>query len=126
MPLKFADVQTAPLKPKATVHKSGKLGFNGDAAEFMNLRGNETFCVAYDDEIGPDGNLYLLHPQPTVPDDSCIEVAKAGDYFHLNLRNFFERHGIDYEKYKIIYDVDEQDGEPEYVLRRRPDAKERS
>lgn len=125
MPLEFADVQTAPLKPKATVHKSGKVGFNGDAAEFMDLRGDEIFCVAYDEDEGPDGDLYLFQNEPTLPDNSCIEVAKAGDYFHLNLRNFFERHGIEYERYKIIYDIDEVEGHAEYVLQRRPDAIER-
>jgi len=124
MSLEFADVKTAPLKPKATVHRSGKIGFNSDAADFMGLKGDEEFCVAYDQEQGPHGNLYLLPPGPDKPDESCIQVAKAGEYFHLNLRRFFERYGIEYETYKFIYDVKEREGEG-YLLRKRDDVKKR-
>ena len=124
MELEFADVRTDPPRPKATVHASGKIGFNSDAAEVMDLSGDEVFCVAYDPEQGPDGDLYLLPPTPAAPDESCIEVAKAGSYFHLNLRRFFERYEVDYERYKVIYDVYERD-QGGYLLRKRDDVKER-
>lgn len=124
MELEFADVRTAPLKPKATVHTTGKIGFNSDAAEFMRLDGDEVFCVAYDPEQGPDGDLYLLPPGPDAPDESCIEVVQAGDYYHLNMRRFFERYGVDYSRYKITYDVQERDGQG-YLLAKRDDVKER-
>ena len=124
MELEFADVITKPLRPKATVHASGKVGFNSDAAEFMSLDGDEVFCVAYNPEKGPDGNLYLIERGEGIPDESCIEVAKAGDYYHLNLRKFFERYDINYERYKIVYDIQERD-EGGYFLRKRDDLKER-
>lgn len=127
MGLEFADVKSKPLRPKGTVHKSGKLGFNSDAAQMMDLSGDEVFCVAYDDEEGPDGDLYLLSENPKAPERSCIEVARAGDYYHLNLRRFFERYDIDYERYKIIYDVVDSDTSGvEYRLDRREDVKERT
>jgi hypothetical protein len=125
MDLEFADVKTAPLRPKATVHRSGKVGFNSDAADFMGLSGEEEFCVAYNPEQGPDGDLYLLPPGPDVPENSCIGVAKAGEYFHLNLRRFFERYEIDYETYKIVYDIEERE-DGGYTLLKRDDVKTRS
>lgn len=125
--LQFADVNTPPLKPKATLHATGKLGFNGDAGEFMGLTGAEVFAVAYDSEEGAMGDLYLVRADRDVPEESRISVKEAGDYYHLPTRNFFEREGVDFERYKLIYDIEETEveGREAYLLKRREDLRER-
>lgn len=128
MGLQFGDVKTRPKKPKATAHKSGKLGFNGDAADVMNISGEEVFCVAYDEEEGPAGDLYLVDADNVdCPDESRIQVSKAGGYYYLNMRRFFDRTGVDYENLKIIYDIEEIDSSygPTYWLRRREEPRSR-
>jgi hypothetical protein len=127
MSLTFGDVRTSPKKPKASIHKSGKLGFNGDAADVMDLSGDEEFAVAYDEDDGPTGDLYLVADEVDAPEESLIEVAKAGDYFYLNLRRFFDRQEVEYERYKFIYDIEEIDGGDwnGYHLKRRDELRER-
>lgn len=128
MELEFGDVQTSPKKPKATLHKSGKIGFNGDAADVMELSGDEEFFVAYDPEEGPSGDLYLISQGVEAPEESRIGVAKAGGYFYLNMRRFFEREGVDYERYKLVYDIEEVETDEwrGYRLSRRSEAVERT
>jgi len=109
MGIEFGDVHTKPKKPKATVHKNGRVGFNGDAAEVFGLSGDETFCLAHDEAEGAGGDLYLLKEVDQCPEKSKVEVAKAGGYFYVNLRRFFERNGVLYEEVKIIYDLKEID-----------------
>jgi hypothetical protein len=102
----FADVTKEPLKPKASIHKTGKLGFNSDAAELMSLRSGLPFSVA----VGADGatkEIALVPYKDSHPKKSRIEVAKAGDYYYLNLRNFFDLREVPYEQYRIVYDIDE-------------------
>lgn len=125
--LQFADVRSRPLRPKATLHTSGKLGFNSDASEYMDLTGNETFAVAFDPDHGPDHDLYLVSPDRDTPEEACLQVSTAGEYFQLNLKNFYERYNINYGRYKFIYDIEElgDDRRDGYRLNRREDVKVR-
>jgi len=109
MGIEFGDARTKPKKPKATVHKNGRVGFNGDAAEVFDLTGEEVFCLAHDDSEGAHGDLYLLEETDECPDKSRVEVAKAGGYFYVNLRRFFDRNGVPYDEVKVIYDLKEID-----------------
>lgn len=116
----FADVQSEPLRPRASIHKSGKLGFDSDSNEVLPLRSGKKFTVAYGNS-GPDETLLLLEPKEGDPESSKIEVAKAGAYFYLNLRNFFDVQGVDYKKNRIRYDIEEAElnDREGYVLTRR-------
>lgn len=105
MEIEFGDARTKPQKPKATVHKNGRVGFNGDAAEVFDLTGDETFCLAHDQGEKAGGDLYLLKEGDECPEESKVEVSEAGEYFYVNLRRFFERNGMPYEEVKVIYDL---------------------
>jgi hypothetical protein len=119
MSIEFGDARTKPKKPKATVHKNGRLGFNSDASEVLGLTGMETFCLAYDDEEGPYGDLLLIEEVDDCPERSVVDVAKAGGYYYVNLRRFFDRNEVDYERWKIIYDIEEVDTQYGRALRLR-------
>jgi hypothetical protein len=116
----FADVQSEPLRPRASIHKSGKLGFDSDSNEVMPLESGKKFTVAYGNG-GPDETLLLLEPIESDPESSIMGVAKAGEYFYLNLRNFFDAQDVGYKKNRIRYDIEEADieGRKGYVLTRR-------
>ena len=115
-----ADVKSQPLRPKASIHKSGKLGFDSDANEFMGLRSGHEFLVGYGNE-GPTEKLILLDAEEDDPEVSKISVAKAGEYYYLNLRNFFDKYEVDYENCKIRYDIARAryEGREGYVLDQR-------
>lgn len=118
----FANVKEEPLRPRASIHKNGKLGFNSDAAEFMDLESGNTFSVGVGQE-GVVSKIVLLPCEEHDPDESKIDVARAGDYYYLNLRNFFDLREVSYDEYRIRYDIKRADYEDRvaYVLEGRED-----
>lgn len=117
--LKFIEIDTNPIKPKATVHASGRLGFNNEAIQFMELNNKKNFKVAVADEDGTSvNNIYLIEQDnPT----GAAKVAKAGDYYYLNVGNLFEDLNIDYKNFTVIYDIRKQlyENKDMYVLKMR-------
>jgi len=99
MKLKFIDVDLNPKKPRATIHLSGKLGFNKDAAELMNLSKKSFMQMAKDEDTD---NVYLF---PVDFPEKTARVAKAGSYYYLNVGNAFELLDFDYKKYSITFAI---------------------
>lgn len=114
----FVDVQQEPLRPKASIHKSGKLGFNSDAEEFMELQSGMEFQVARLRDAPPEEVLFLIPSREEYPDRSRVRVAKAGDYYYIHLRNYFDLAGVDYDGNKYRYEIrsETRDGVELYVL----------
>lgn len=103
-------------KPKATIHLTGKLGFNMEANNLMTLEAEQAFQFAKDTE---DKSKYYLIPGTT--EEGAGKIAKAGAYYYLNLGDAFETVGFDYVKEIISFDVrkDTHDGKTIYVLHKR-------
>lgn len=119
MELKFIEIDTNPLKPKATVHASGRLGFNAEAIAFMELSNKKNFRVAVAGETGESlKNIYLIEQDNA---SGAAKVAKTGDYYYLNVGNLFEDLEVDYKNYSIIYDIKKQlyNDKDMYVLKMR-------
>ena len=119
MNLKFIEIDTNPIKPKATVHATGRLGFNIDAINFMNLANKENFKVATSEDEGEElKNIYLIHSEE---DKSAAKVSKSGDYYYLNVGNLFEDLDIDYKNFTVIFDIkkDYYNNKEMYVLKMR-------
>lgn len=117
--LKFIEIDINPPKPKATVHASGRLGFNNEAAQFMQLQGKKNFRVAVADEDGTRvNNIYLIEQDDA---SGAAKIAKSGDYYYLNVGNLFEDLEIDYKKYTVIYDIKKllYEGKEMFVLKMR-------
>lgn len=123
--LKFIEIDTNPIKPKATVHASGRLGFNLEAINFMQLQNKRNFRLAVAKEDGNSiKNIYLIEQDNP---NGAAKVAKAGDYYYLNVGNLFEDLSVDYKNYTIIYDIRKQlyEDKDMYVLKMRKPKKKR-
>ena len=108
MKINFWKPITSTEGAKATIHKSGKLGFSRSAQEKMQINDNTYFKIGTS-ENSRDENLYLVKAQRE--DENSIKASKAGDYYYLNTRVLFDELNIDYKRKKIIYDIIEVDYE---------------
>jgi hypothetical protein len=118
MELNFIPVNTNPNRSKATIHISGRLGFNAEAIKLMKLEDKKYFKVAL--EAGDDSaaKIYLL---PTEEEGNNAKLAKAGDYYYLNVGDTFDNLKLNYEEYTISFDVskDKYQGMDLFVLKKR-------
>jgi hypothetical protein len=101
---------------KASVHKTGKLGFSSGAEKFMNLKEDLYTKIGFDKE--DNNKLYLIISENS---ENAFKIAKAGDYFYINLKHILDSRNIDYKSKSIIYDIkkDIEDGIEFFVLTRR-------
>jgi len=123
--LKFIEIDTNPIKPKATVHASGRLGFNLEAINFMELDKKKYFKVAIQDEDGVSvTNIYLIEQGDST---GAAKVSKAGDYYYLNVGTLFDDIAEDYKSFTVIYDIKKElyDGNDMFVLKKRKLIKKR-
>lgn len=119
MDLEFIDIDINYVKPKATIHMSGRLGFNTEAIKVMNLKEKKFFKVALSKSEGiGNGNIYLIDDENF---EGTAKISKAGDYYYLNVGGLFDKIGVDYKTYSVIYDlVKEQYGTRDmFVLKQR-------
>ena len=123
--LKFIEIDTNPIKPKATIHASGRLGFNLEAINFMELDKKKYFKVAIQDENGVGvNNIYLIEQGNST---GAAKVAKAGDYYYLNVGTLFDDIEEDYKNFTVIYDIKMElyNGRDMFVLKKRKLIKKR-
>ncbi len=120
MKLKIIDIDINKPKPKATIHYSGKLGFNIEAIEFMGLQNQASFLVATDEE--KEDVLYLLEENES---KNTAKVAKAGNYYYLNVGDAFDTLNYDYKGHTIMFDItkDEYEGKAVFILKKRREIK---
>lgn len=117
--LEFFDSVGSSGVLKATVHKTGKLGFNSGASKFMKLDTVKHFNIGFNKANADDKNLYLV--PITEPNDKSFKLIKAGDYYYLYVKNILREMKIDYKNETVIYEIEqlEQNGNMYYKLERR-------
>jgi hypothetical protein len=123
MKLKFINPVELDRNMKATVHRSGKLGFTLDAMKKLGLGTTKSLGIAINEDDPTDKNLYVvIYPQ--VKEDA-FRVSKAGEYFYINTKALFDSLKLDYLKDNIVYDIirDNIDGQEIFVFKRRETAK---
>ncbi|PSL23711.1 hypothetical protein [Chitinophaga ginsengisoli] len=116
MKLKFIKAQEIDRNVKATIHTSGKLGFSSDAAKKLRLSDNtRSVMIALNEDDTTDENLYIktLDEQ----NDDAFSIIKAGEYYYVNTKAFFDNYNIDYRNSKIIYDIVEFEYEGEKMFK---------
>jgi hypothetical protein len=113
MKLSFLEIDINKAKPKATIHFSGKLGFNMEAIEFMKLENQDSYLIATNEE--KEGVFYLLKSDKT---SGVAKIAKAGAYYYLNVGDAFEKLGYDYKGNTIMFDIskDSYEGNDLYIF----------
>lgn len=122
---KAVDARRFSLHAKATVQRTGKLGFSMEASEMLGLRENAS-------EIDSDGKRMILqelddHDLLAVVVDETNErgfrIQRGGDYYYLNMRQYFKASGIDYQNNRVIYDItatsEAYEGKPVYLFKFR-------
>lgn len=109
---------------KATIHRSGKLGFSQAAIDKLELNQDTYAKLAINESDRKDTNLYLKVVREY--DGESLKVNKAGNYYYLNTRDFFNELGVDYYKKRIIYDIVDMDYGGEVLFKLIKREKERS
>jgi hypothetical protein len=115
MKLRFIKVSDVDIKAKATIHKTGKLGFSSNAIDYLQIDENKFIKFAFDDEDKKEDIMYAVI---TDADDSeSFNISKAGNYFYVNTKGLFDNLGFDYTNNKIIYDLVKFDYEGHQIIK---------
>lgn len=101
-------------KLKATVHKTGKLGFTDATAKHLGLTNDTKVQFATDSE---DEHCFYLINKPNSGDD-LFEVKGAGGYFFVNIKNLLDKRGVDYANQTVIYDMERDSTYPDMEIYR--------
>ena len=119
MKLKYWKPAISAGKVKLTVHRNGNMGFSSGAIQKMELDETKYIKIATNADDTRDNNLYLIISEED--DENSLKVNKAGNYYYLNTKSFFNEMNIDYKKKKLIYDVVElkYEGQQIYKLVKR-------
>lgn len=124
MKIKFFNPNSLDRNLKATVHKSGKLGFTVDAANKMGLQTATNAAVGENEEDSSDTSLYIVIYNEQR--EGAFKVSKAGKYYYLNLKSLFDTLKINYKgQSSVVYDISEEEieGQKIFKLSRRENNK---
>lgn len=130
MELTFIDPTVRKPKPVARIHASGKLGFNSDAAKFMNLEDLPSYVVAT--SYSEQGKFKVFFIDSMISSDidtpPPIKVAKAGKYYYVHFVNILNQLKIDYKRNRFAFDIEisEYKGFKTYILTKREQKKRRN
>lgn len=106
MKLKFFNPNSLEKNLKATVHKTGKLGFTVDAAKKMQLSVEKSAGIGVNEDDQTDKNLYVvIYPNKQ---EGAFNISKAGQYYYINTKALFDSLKIDYIKGYVVYDISEE------------------
>ena len=103
MKLSFVKASDFGQTTKCTIHKKGKLGFSETAIKKLNLISKRYVKIATNESERDDENLYIQIQENN--DEFCFQANKAGKYFYINTKAFFDNLGLDYRKNSIIFDI---------------------
>ncbi|RFS15503.1 hypothetical protein [Emticicia sp. C21] len=108
---------------KATIHISGRLGFNSNAQKKLNIDNSKFIKIGFGEDFEKDKILYFVITNEE--DEETFSIAKAGEYFYANTKGLFDSIGIDYEHQKVIYDITEVIFDEEKYYKLKPRIRER-
>ena len=108
---------------KATVHKNGNLGFSQGAVQKLTLDETKYVKIGLNSADKKDDNLYIAHTNKDDP--NSLKINKAGNYYYLNTKSFFNEKSIDYITKKIIFDIVELKSEDGIIYKFIPRKLER-
>lgn len=116
--IQFEDPNKVGGSIKATIHKTGKLGFSSGAEDFMSIKEDCYFKVGFNNNDSSDDNIYMVKTDDVT---NAFKVAKAGMYYYINLKNVFDKRGIDYKSKSYIYDIrkEHSEGAEFFILSKR-------
>lgn len=105
---------------RATVHKTGRLGFTLGAGKLIDFEKNKLFKIGKKKDTADD--VLFLIPVET-EDEFTFKIMKAGVYYSLKIKRLLGQLNIDYrnEGENISFDIDEvkENGKRYFKLIRR-------
>ncbi len=112
--ISFEDPNKVGGSIKATIHKTGKLGFSSGAEEFMDINEQSYFKIGFNNNNESDDSIYMVASET---EEGAFKISKAGMYYYVNLKNVFDKRGLDYKSKSYIYDIrKERNGDIEYFI----------
>lgn len=108
---------------KATIHQSGKLGFSQAAIDKLELTQNLYLMIGTSKENKKDNSIYLAVSKES--NEMAIKVNKAGNYYYLSTKDFFNEIGVDFKNKSVIYDIVDISTEHEKLYKLIPREKDR-
>jgi hypothetical protein len=108
---------------KATIHKTGKLGFSEEAAKKMELGEGQSFNIGKNKADINDKNLYMMKYNDTT---GSFKLYKAGKYFYMNGKILFDNLKLDYVNNTITFNIStiDNNGSKMYKLSMKQKEKE--
>ena len=118
MKIKFYQVAELDKNMKATIQRTGKLGFTREAAKKLKLETKRSADIGFNEDDETDKSLYLAVYES---DKGNFKVIRAGSYFYLNTKVLFDNLKINYLQGNIVFDMAAEDlgDQIVYVLKRR-------
>lgn len=99
--IEVIDISKFSVKLKATIQKTGRLGFTKETADVIGCHKGINIKFARDTE---DGNVFymIIVPQGT---SNSFEVCKAGQYYYVQTKLLFDSLSLDYKHTTIMFDM---------------------
>ncbi len=126
MNIKFIKAPEQKRNIKATIHKTGVMGFSSAAASKLNLDATQSLKIGVNTEDEYDSNLYVIIEEGVK--EGNIKIKKAGKYFYANTKALFDDLKINFRDYNIIFDIVEfeYDGTKMYKFIKRSIARKKN
>ena len=90
------------IRLKATIQRTGKLGFTAETINQLQLNSDCSILIAPDSD---DKKVYYLGILRAHREDA-FTVLSAGKYIYLNTKQLFDKLKIDYVKNNFIFDME--------------------
>ena len=85
---------------KATIHKTGRLGFTDETAKALDFKSGKFAKFAQDDE---NKSLYLIINSEGSED--AFSVRESSGYYYVSTKVMFDTLGFEYETGNIMFDL---------------------
>ncbi|MFA6924728.1 MAG: hypothetical protein WC223_10815 [Bacteroidales bacterium] len=126
MGLIFVKANELDKNVKCSIHKTGKLGFNDNAIKKLSIDNTKSIKIAYEDNDSELKNLYIEVVNGVI--EEAFKIIKAGEYYYINTKPFFDKKGIDYSEGNIKYEITdyEHEGIKMFKLTKKVNKKRRT
>lgn len=91
-------------KLKATIHRTGKLGFTKETADELKL--SENLFVRFANDSDDRNIVYLAIIHQEIP--GCFKLLKSSDYYSVSTGKMFKELGFDYSRRTVMFDVERE------------------
>lgn len=105
-PVRIVNAQQMSRVSKATVQKTGRLGFSSSATKMLGLS-TEKSVIIFEDDKNHDLYLVVVDGQ----DERAFYVRSVGEYFYIYIKILLDQRHVDYKNKHVSYEITQLDGE---------------